>query len=56
MLDDEELEDHEIDEETRELMIEHNLVESDAEIVKAWMDEGVDEDEAVELADLGEEP
>jgi len=39
------------DEETRRLMEEHDIDEDQAEKVQELIDEGLDEDDAVELAD-----
>ena len=39
------------DEEIKELMDENDLDEDEAENVRDWMDEGLDESEALELKD-----
>lgn len=45
--------DPEIDEEVKEIMVEHDLDEDTAERAKELVDEGLDEDDAVELAEGG---
>ena len=47
----EEIEEQPEDEETRRLMEEHDIDEDEAEKVQELIDEGLDEDDAVELAD-----
>jgi len=48
---DEEIENQPEDEETRRLMEEHDIDEDKAEKVQELIDDGIDEDDAVELAD-----
>lgn len=45
--------DPDIDEEVKELMAEHDLDEDTAERAQELVDEGLDEDDAVELAEGG---
>ncbi|MBP9864214.1 hypothetical protein KBC54_02070 [Patescibacteria group bacterium] len=47
------IKDPEIDEEVREIMTEHDLDEETAEKVQELVNDGVDEDDAVELAEEG---
>ena len=45
--------DPEIDDEVKEIMVEHDLDEDTADRAKELVDEGLDEDDAVELAEGG---
>ena len=45
--------DREIDNEAKSLMVEHDIDEDTAERAQELVDEGLDEDDAVELAEEG---
>lgn len=44
---------NELDNETKELMTEHDIDEDTAERAQELIDEGLDEDDAIELAEEG---